>query len=475
MPRATDPAQTDTLNSSKEASQSLLAYQPESQPARPLLPGWLHWPRFSQNVWLLLIYTLGKGFQLSIGAVTINLYVYSLGYRQDFVGLFAGMSSIGALVMAIPAGMISDRLGRKPVMLITGLLTPLTLVATAYSTSEPALLLSSFVNGIVASFYWVTCIPMLAESVREEQRVGVLAVNSFLLLGLGAMGSLIGGFVPEVAATLLHQSSATPEPLRLGILAASLVVLVAALPLFWLRMPAKKALSAQEKIIPATEDIATAAAAVPHTREESRKQRIRIAISRPLLILFAMLLIPDLLITFGEGIVVGLLQLFFFLKFGLRPGTLGGLFALAGLIGGLAGLCAPLLVKRWGKLRTTTSLQLISAPSMLLTGFAPWLALSASGEYVRTMLRALIEPVYAAFALEQMPERYRATLFGFYSVTWGLGYSLGPSLGGWLQVHVSLSAGFVVGALCLTSAPLLLLSFFGRREQQKRLQPQPEQ
>ncbi|HEY7124949.1 MAG TPA: MFS transporter [Ktedonobacterales bacterium] len=457
MARATD----------QSSSESLLASQPELQRARGRRPDWLHWPRFSQNVWLLLIYTLGKGFQISIGAVTINLYVYSLGYRQDFVGLFAGMSSLGALVMAIPAGMISDRLGRKQVMVLSGLLTPLTLVATAFSTSESALLLSSFVNGIVASFYWVTCIPMLAESVQEDQRVGVLAMNSFLLLGLGAMGSLIGGLVPEVAATLLHQSSATPEPLRLGILAASVVVLLAALPLFWLRVPAKKLPSEEAKIVPAAGDIAIAAAAVPQRNEERRKKRI--TISRPLLVLFAMLLIPDLLITFGEGIVVGLLQLFFFLKFGLRPGTLGGLFALAGFIGGLAGLCAPLLVKRWGKLRTTTSLQLVTGPVMLLTGFAPWLVLSASGEYIRTMLRAFIEPVYAAFALEQMPEQHRATLFGFYSVTWGLGYSLGPSLGGWLQVHVGLSAGFVVGAICLTAAPVLLLSFFGRRDKQAGL------
>jgi MFS family permease len=479
MARATDPAETDALDPSHSRSESLLVPAPDTRTGRLPRPGWLHWPRFSRNVWLLLIYTLGKGFQLSIGAVTINLYVYSLGYRQDFVGLFAGMSSLGALVMAIPAGLISDRLGRKPVMLITGLITPLTLVATAYSTSEPALLTASFLNGIFASFYWVTCIPMLAESVQEAQRVSVLAMNSFLLLGLGAMGSLIGGFVPEVAATLLHQPSATPEPLRLGILAASLVVLLAALPLFGLRVPAKKARPEQEKIPSLSEEAVTLAvsgeagspaAVAPQTNKKAKKSRLHI--SRPLLVLFAMLLLPDLLITFGEGIVVGLLQLFFFLKFGLRPGTLGGLFALAGFIGGLAGLCAPLLVKRWGKLRTTTSLQLVTAPAMLLTGFAPWLGLSAGAEYVRTMLRALIEPVYAAFALEQMSEEYRATLFGFYSVTWGLGYSLGPSLGGWLQVHVGLSAGFVVGAVCLTAAPLLLLSFFGGGRARLREQAQ---
>ncbi len=419
----------------------------------------LGWRRFGRNVWLLLIFTLGKGFQLSIGAVTINLYVYSLGFKQDFVGLFAGMSALGALLMSVPAGMLSDRLGRKPVLLFTGLLTPLTLVAVAFSTSGPALLISSLLNGIFASFYWVTAVPMLAESVSDDERVGALAMNSFLLLGLGALGSLIGGFVPEMVATLIHQPATDPMPLRLGVLAAAAMVTLAALPLFWLRSPA-----ASQKILtksseqPAPQDYEQAKS-YADTEAQPQPSPAR----RALVTLFIMLLLPDLLITFGEGIVVGLLQLFFFLKFGLQPGALGGLFTIAGILGGLAGLGAPLLVRRWGKLRTATSLQLATAPVMVITGFAPWLVVAAGGEYMRTLMRALIDPVYSAFTLEQLPKERRATGFGFYSVTWGLGYSLGPTLGGWLQVHLGLSAGFVVGAFCLLLAPSLLLAFFGRR------------
>jgi MFS family permease len=419
----------------------------------------LGWRHFSRNAWLLLTYTLGKGFQISIGAVTINLYVYSLGYRQDFVGWFAGMSALGALLMSVPAGMISDRFGKKAVLLFSGLVTPLTLVAIAFSTTEPTLLISSFVNGIVASFYWVTVIPMLAESVGEDARVGALSMNSFFLLGVGALGSLVGGFVPEIAASLIHQQATSSLPLRVGILAAAAVVLLAAVPLFWLRLPAPAAKTiggAEEPLVLPSGEQPALAQATPRPAQQAANRRA-------LVVLFAMLLLPDLIITFGEGIVIGLLQLFFFLKFGLQPGALGGLFTIAGLLGGLGGLCAPLLVKRWGKLRTTTSLQLATSPVMLITGFAPWLPLAAGAEYMRTLMRALLDPVYASFTLEQLPEEHRSTGFGFYSVTWGLGYSLGPALAGWLQVQVGLSAGFVVGAFCLLLAPTLLLSFFGRR------------
>jgi MFS family permease len=175
------------------------------------------------------------------------------------------------------------------------------------------------------------------------------------------------------------------------------------------------------------------------------------------------LLLPDLVFTMGEGAVVALMQLYFILRFHLLPGILGVIFTISGLAGGLFSLTAPLFVHRWGKLRIVTIVQYLSAPLMLLIGFAPTLPLAITGEYVRSFMRTLIEPVYASFAMERVSDRYRATLSGFYSVTWSIGFSIGPSVAGWLQANVSLSTSFVFGAACLVVCPTLLLVFFGRR------------
>jgi MFS family permease len=183
--------------------------------------------------------------------------------------------------------------------------------------------------------------------------------------------------------------------------------------------------------------------------------------------LFLKLLVPDLLFTMGEGAVVALMQLFFILRFQLLPGTLGIIFTISGLAGGIFSLTAPLFVKRWSKLRLITTVQYLTAPLMVLIGFAPTLPLAITGEYARSLMRTLIEPVYAAFAMEQVSDRHRATLSGFYSVTWSIGFSIGPSVGGWLQSNVSLSTSFVFGAFCLLLAPSLLLTFFGRRHIQQ--------
>ncbi len=412
-----------------------------TQPARrmPKRLRWFSLQHLPLNVYLLLFFTLGKGFQLTIATLNISYYAHSLGYRPDFIGVLNAMGAIGSLLGAIPIGLLADRIGRKPVLIVSAIFTPLFLAATGLTTSAPLLLLFSLVQGTAACAYWVTNIPILTESSNAQQRVGILALNSFLLLGVGALGNLLGGAIPEIVAGMLHVSAASTLPLRWGVLTAALFTLVFGLPLWFLREPKRPA----------------------HHTPKKRQER---APREPFpFMLFAQLLIPDLLFTMGEGAVVGLMQLYFVLRFHLLPGPLGVIFTISGFIGGIFSLTSPLFVKRWGKLRLITLVQYLSAPLMILIGFSPTLPLTIAGEYTRSLLRTLIDPIYAAFAMERVSDRHRATLSGFYSVTWSIGYSIGPTIAGWLQTNITLSASFVFGACCLLVAPSLLLIFFGRK------------
>ncbi|GAC1642256.1 MAG: MFS transporter [Ktedonobacteraceae bacterium] len=398
-----------------------------------------------RNVYLLYLFTLGKGFQLTIALLNINYYAHSLGYRPDFIGILNAASAVGALVGAVPTGLLADRIGRKPVLLVSAGLTPLFLALIGLVTSAPLLLLFSFLQGVVATAYWVTNIPLLIENTTEQQRVGVLAFNSFLLLGVGALGNLLGGAIPEYVASLLHVSAASTVPLRWGVLAAALFTVVFGLPLWLLR----------EKKRP---KVLSAATTTVRERQFNAGTQERLPV-----LLFIKLLLPDLLFTMGEGAVVGLIQLYFVLRFRLLPGPLGIIFTISGLAGGLFSLTAPLFVHRWSKLRIITIVQYLSAPLMILIGFAPTLPLAIAGEYTRSFMRILIEPIYMAFAMENVSDRYRGRLSGFYSTTWSIGFSIGPSIAGWLQTNVSLSTSFLFGAVCLVLAPSLLLMFFRKK------------
>jgi MFS family permease len=341
---------------------------------------------------------------------------------------------------------------------LTAVLTPLFLAACALVTLPFWLLLCAFIQGVVSTAYWVTNLPLLTESTTERQRVGVFALNSFLLLGVGSLGSLLGGAIPEFIASILHVSAASTIALRYGVFAAALFTFVFGLPLWYLREPRRTiATRAKDKVTKAVleENMRNSGPLVEAVLHEKRE--------RLPVVLFIKLLVPDLLFTMGEGAVVALMQLFFILRFSLLPGPLGIIFTISGLAGGIFSLTAPLFLKRWSKLRVVTTVQYLTAPLMVLIGFAPTLPLAIAGEYTRSFMRTLIEPIYAAFAMERVSDRYRSTLSGFYSVTWSIGFSLGPSIGGWLQSNVSLSASFVFGAFCLILAPSLLLAFFGKK------------
>lgn len=437
---------------------------------------WGGYFQYERTVYILLLFTLGKGFQLSIAILTVNLYVKSLGYDQVFVGVFAAMSAIGALVAGVPVGFLADRMGRKPLLIISGFATPLTLVATALSASAPLLIASGLLNGIMASAYWVTNLPMLTEHTTEEQRVGALALNNFLLLGVGALGALIGGLVPQAVAGITGQPALSTIPLRVGVLAAAVAVFLPALPLVTIREPHRPGRHAPRA--PSAPDNAAIAALPPSEAEGQALAQQADAEPRSadptgrwgVAALFLKLLIPDALFTTGEGAIVGLLSLFFVFRFNTQPDTLGLLFTIAGLVGGATSLAAPRIVRRFGQLRMATTMQYASVPVILLIGYSPLLPLAATGEFGRQILRGLFEPVYAAFAMGRVSSRYRGRLSGFYSLTWSLGFSIGPITEGFLQRNVSLSTSFAVGAAMILLSATLLRVFFPR---EARALPKP--
>src|SRR5262249_20888388 len=188
-------------------------------------------------------------------------------------------------------------------------------------------------------------LPLLTESTSEDQRVGALALNNFLLLGVGALGALIGGLVPQLVGGLLGLPANSPIPLRCGILAASLAVLLPALPLFWLREPQRRRRQQLQKhsavgagVMP--EEAGTLAIADEATGANEPvppEPTGRWAVAR----LFTKLLIPDALFTTGEGMVIGLLAIFFVRRFTLQPETLGVLLTVAGLVGGPTSVTPP--------------------------------------------------------------------------------------------------------------------------------------
>ncbi len=408
--------------------------------------------QYQRNVYLLLLYSLGKGLQLSVANISINLYAYSLGYHSAFIGLLTGMPALGAIIAAAPSGMLADKLGRKPVIILSAILTPLTLFATALATNSYMLLIAQFANGLVSTAYWITQLPMLTESTGKEERVGVMGVNFFILYGIGSAGSFIGGGIPEIISHITGAAATSVIPQRWGVIAAGVIPALLAIPLIWLKETNQRnnsSLSA-EGVHEQTDETIKAAT-------QSKWQIIG---------LFIMLLLPDIIFNIGESSVSGLIQLFLRLRFFLHPGEIGAMLSIIGAVGGISSLLSPQITRKFKMLRVLVILQYITIPCILLTGFSATVLPAIGGEAIRRMILGALNPIYAVFVMEMVPQRMRATLSGMYGVTYGVGFSAGSAMAGYLQQNIGLSAPFTLGAACLLLAPTLLLLFFGKKAQQ---------
>ncbi len=387
---------------------------------------------FGRTANVLLAYTLTKGLQMSLFALIFPLYLYNLGYKQDTIGVVTALGAVTTLIGAVPLGLLADRVGRRRLFVLSALIVPFPFLAIALSSSLPVIIVGNMLANGFATIYWSTNAPLLVGSVSAEDRVRAFAANSFLLWGAGALGAVIGGAATSITGRVLGESSNATTPLRVALILNVVVMATGAIPLLRLRVTD----GAPE--------------------EKNRAWRF----TRGDIRLFSRLLVADALQAFGAGAIVGFLPLFFGLRYGLSSGALGILFTTTGVLGGVASLAAPALARRLGDLRALITAQAIIAPCVLFTALAPVAWLAIFFEICRTSLRGTVDPIYTPFAMTRVPARQRGALGGLYNVTWATGFSLGPLISGWIQVHSGFGPAFTMGALCYAGAATAMFVFF---------------
>ena len=388
---------------------------------------------FSRNGKIILSYTLVKGLALALQGLVYNLYLLSLHFSPDVIGILDAMTPLTVLLVSVPLGVLADRTGRKRLLLLCSLLNPLAVLGLAFATTVGWQAVFALVNGMLSSFYWIAYPAIIVESSTDEDRQHLFSVNSMFMLGIGSLGYLLGGGITVFVGGVLHQSPDATAPLRWGLIAVVVLSLLGAIPLWWLRELPRA-----------------------HVVERERRNYD--------LALFARLLGPDLLLSFGAGAVLSFNQLYFALTFGLSAGVVGLFLAIAGVAGSFGALASPALVGRLGSARASIILQGASVPLIVALALAPGLILAAAVYIVWSAVRSAIDPTYTGFFMSQVPASQRSTLSGLYSVTWAIGFGAGPIATGWLYgLTRGFAQPFVLAGLCYLVASLALYLFFGRR------------
>ena len=348
---------------------------------------------FSRNARLFIVHVIGMDTVHGTSLVLVNLYFLAVGLSIEFIGLRLLLSGIAGAVFSLPAGMLSDRIGRKWSFIIGDGAGAALYLITIFSVDEGLLLATGVLAAMFGTLHGVSEPAFMAENSEQRERVHLFSVADGLRTLSAMVGGLLGGFVPLLAASLADKVTLYRASIFIGI-AIWALSLIPALMLRGHDRPSERALL-------------TGRGVFGGVRHPDRVLRL-VAVGA--------------MISLGFGFVGPLFNVFFAEGLHAHTHDIGVTFASGSLFVALAALAAPFLAARMTKVQAIVGTRLLAVPFILLIGLSPSLAtvttvLTVAGVayVIRIVLANAAGPIAEAFSMEILDPAERGTMVGLRS------------------------------------------------------------
>jgi MFS family permease len=390
---------------------------------------------FRRDARLFLGTTLVAGASLSLYWIDFNLYLASLGLTTSTIGLVAAVASLAAGIASFPASAASDRFGRRAVIAGGLGLMAVALALLLVTEALPLVFLGASLFAIGTQAFFVVQAPFLTEHSEPDHRNELFAVQFAIQNVTNVAAAVLGGLVAVWLAGAVGLDPEGPGTYRI-ILGIMLVLVLAALGTVGLLSDDRPRAVEPGRLARYGEPAAFPA--------DPRRRRARLGLVVRDRGRFVRLLLPGMLISIGAGQVIPFLNLFVQGKFGLDLASINALFAFTSVGTFLAVMAQPLLAARMGQIASVVLVQAVSIPFLVVLGFSPILWTVILAMMVRNSLMNAGNPIFTAFAMEQVTPAERATLSAAMSVLWQVGWVIGGAWYAALQGLLGFDGGYAV-------------------------------
>jgi MFS transporter, DHA1 family, tetracycline resistance protein len=355
----------------------------------------------------------------------LPFYAEHFGASAFLVGLLATSFSLMQFLFAPFWGRLSDRIGRRPVILIGLLGSAVSYALFALATSLPLLFIARSLAGIAGANI-ATAQAFIADSTTPDNRAR----------GMGLIGAAFGlGFIfgPAIGGFLSHWGYATPAWFASGL---SLVNFCAALVLLpESRRPGEI-----------------------HDARPGRLQVFKRALTRPHL---PMVLVVYFLVLVAFSAFEATFALYAERRFGFTSVTIGYMFAWIGVVLAVVqGMLVGKVVPRVGERRLVPAAILLIGVSLALiaaSGSVPMLALSAGTLAIGMGFNS--PSMLSAISQLADPRDHGSTL-GLSQSLGSLARIVGPMWGGWVFDAFGIRVPMVAAAVLMLAACVLSIRAF---------------
>ncbi|KAB2332875.1 MFS transporter [Bacillus mesophilum] len=409
---------------------------------------WVHQIKgYNQNIRRAFLANIFTQIGLGIFMVIYNFYIRELGYSDGMNGQVISMTSLATAIILIPAGLLSDRFGRKNIMLYGAIATGAVLIIRSLAEGPAMLLSAAFATGLTSAFLQVSSIPWLAENSRAEQRVHLFSIHFAIMTGANVIGNLSGGLLTDFFSLFMSQLNGIRVTLMLG----GVIFLIGIFPIIKFQ-ESRKVTNSIDK---SKSDSAKAALL-------ARKDSLKIVV------LFA---VAQLIIGVGAGLVIPYLNLYFSDRFAASNSAVGMIISLGQAMTAVAMIIGPKVVQKFGEVKAVVILQLSSLPFLLLTAYTEQLWLAAIGFLFRQALMNAGNPIQMSLMMSKVDDSMKGFASSVNQMVFNLGWAvMGPVSTGIVMMYGSYwgyAAVFTITAILYLIGSLYFLIVFKRYNPKK--------
>ncbi|GLW49770.1 MFS transporter [Streptomyces sp. NBRC 14336] len=151
-------------------------------------------PREFWWLWTSTLVNRLGGFVATFMALYLTM---ERGYSASYAGLVAALHGLGGVISSVGGGVMTDRLGRRPTLLISQSATAASVVGLGFVHHPVAIAAVAFLVGMASNASRPAVQAMMADIVRPEDRVRAFSLN-YWAINLGfAVSSMAAGFIAE--------------------------------------------------------------------------------------------------------------------------------------------------------------------------------------------------------------------------------------------------------------------------------------
>ena len=366
------------------------------------------------------------------GFVIPFLTLYLTTQRQIPVSQAALMVSLfgaGSFIAQLSGGELTDRLGRRPVMLMSFFITPIFMIALGLARDLGLISISTFIVGFFTDLYRPAVGAAIADLVLPESRTRAYGYNYWAINLGAAIAPVLAGLIAGYNYLILFVADAFTT------------AIFGFIVLFGIRET--RPIEAQ------------------HASHTSLYERISQLKRAPILLIFSFLTL-FLGMVYTQGYVGLPLDM---QSHGLGPGQYGTAIAVNGFLVILLTIPISNMATKWPRFETVAVAAFLLGLGFGSTALASNFSLFVLSVAIWTLGEIASTSVAPTIIADLSPIELRGLYQGIFGAAWGLAYFIGPLAGGWIYENLGSDALWIG---CLIIGVVLAFCYYALSAPAKR-------